>query len=357
MFKFFEKIRRLIFKERIYFYLLISAIFFYFTVFAFDRFSPEKSHVPAPKPKAQTQAITQKNLTSADAWNERLAKHPELESKIQLFMLVSYALLISGIIFGSIGLNHLLHGEELVSQSKTHLKISWSIVDVVRLIIIFIWFGIILNLILLAFKVIFVKVAVPWFLLAHTMAVDAVALVFMCWIVVRTGSKLKDLFGFDWKRIPIKEVFYGFSTYVTVLPFLIGILLVLVYITGLFSYEPPAHPLVNIFEEGIQHPFLIGFSVFLACFVAPVIEEIFFRGFLYPAVKKAWGKFWAPVLSAGLFAGVHESLFSFLPIFFLGLVLCYLYEKRRSVLPCISLHIIHNSLFISYFFLIKNLMA
>jgi len=100
----------------------------------------------------------------------------------------------------------------------------------------------------------------------------------------------------------------------------------------------------------------LWFSLILACVVGPAIEEVFFRGFFYPALKKYVGTGWAMTLSSALFAGVHENVFSFVPIFLLGFVLCYLYEKRRTVLPCISLHIVHNSVFILYFFLMKNIL-
>jgi membrane protease YdiL (CAAX protease family) len=41
----------------------------------------------------------------------------------------------------------------------------------------------------------------------------------------------------------------------------------------------------------------------------------------------------------------------------LGLGLGYLYEKRGTLLPSIVLHIIHNGVFIAYFFLAKRLLT
>ena len=92
----------------------------------------------------------------------------------------------------------------------------------------------------------------------------------------------------------------------------------------------------------------------LACFLGPIVEEIFFRGFLYPGMRKYIGVSGAMVITATLFAGVHENLFSFIPIFFLGIVLAFIFEKRRSLAACISLHVIHNSAFILYFFLLRG---
>jgi len=88
--------------------------------------------------------------------------------------------------------------------------------------------------------------------------------------------------------------------------------------------------------------------------VGPIVEEIFFRGFLYPALRRYWGFVGAMIASSILFAGVHANIFSFFPIFFLGVVLTYLYEKRQSLIPCMALHVFHNTVFIVYFFLIRG---
>jgi len=62
-------------------------------------------------------------------------------------------------------------------------------------------------------------------------------------------------------------------------------------------------------------------------------------------------------LSSAFFASSHQNIFAFLPIFVLGLGLGYLYEKRGTLVPSIVLHIVHNTIFISYFFLAKEVLA
>jgi uncharacterized protein len=109
-------------------------------------------------------------------------------------------------------------------------------------------------------------------------------------------------------------------------------------------------------EEGKRSPWLIGYSLLLACLIGPVVEELFFRGFLYPAIRKKIGMEWAAFASALLFALIHENSFAFLPIFVLGIALCYLYEKRKSLIACMSFHILHNSAFLFYFFLMKKVL-
>ena len=62
-------------------------------------------------------------------------------------------------------------------------------------------------------------------------------------------------------------------------------------------------------------------------------------------------------LSAAFFASIHHSGFVFWPIFVLGIALAYLYEKRRSLIASITLHVVHNTLFIAYFFLVKQMLG
>jgi len=65
----------------------------------------------------------------------------------------------------------------------------------------------------------------------------------------------------------------------------------------------------------------------------------------------------ALILSSAFFSLIHQNAFAFLPVFVLGLGLGYLYEKRGTLLPSIALHIVHNSIFIGYFFLAKEVLT
>jgi len=80
--------------------------------------------------------------------------------------------------------------------------------------------------------------------------------------------------------------------------------------------------------------------------VAPFSEEIFFRGFLYSAFKKAWGINAGLFLSSLLFALAHMEIYSFIPIFLIGWILAYMFEKTRSLFPVIFLHAIYNLILI-----------
>ena len=103
-------------------------------------------------------------------------------------------------------------------------------------------------------------------------------------------------------------------------------------------------------------PLLIYYSLFLAALFGPIFEEIFFRGFCYPILKRRIGVPLSMVTTAAFFALIHENSFAFLTIFVLGLGLVYLYEKRGSLVAPLTMHITHNVVFLSYFFFTKEIL-
>jgi len=88
-----------------------------------------------------------------------------------------------------------------------------------------------------------------------------------------------------------------------------------------------------------------GFALGLVAIVlAPVAEEMLFRGILYPAIKQAGHPRLALWGTALLFAGVHFNLVIGVPLFVLALVLALLYEKTNNLLAPITAHAAFNAL-------------
>ncbi|MBI4492323.1 MAG: CPBP family intramembrane metalloprotease [Chloroflexi bacterium] len=77
--------------------------------------------------------------------------------------------------------------------------------------------------------------------------------------------------------------------------------------------------------------------------LAPIAEELFFRGFVFRAYLVARGARWAYPLSAALFALLHVNLPAALPIFAMGLLLAWLCHRNRSVVPGIVAHGFNNA--------------
>lgn len=92
--------------------------------------------------------------------------------------------------------------------------------------------------------------------------------------------------------------------------------------------------------EGLQA--LLNALVFVVW--GPFTEELFFRGFLLTVLAPMIGPFRAMLLSAALFAGVHVSVSTLIPIFMMGLVLGWLYIRTRSLLQPYLAHAAWNLL-------------
>jgi membrane protease YdiL (CAAX protease family) len=112
------------------------------------------------------------------------------------------------------------------------------------------------------------------------------------------------------------------------------------------------HERDDITTRLVSHPTtatVAGLAVF-AVVIAPIVEEIFFRGFVFPAMRTRLGVGWAALATGALFGVVHAfgSPWGFLvPLGVLGMVLCLLYWKTGSLLPGIALHSINNCIALS----------
>ena len=98
--------------------------------------------------------------------------------------------------------------------------------------------------------------------------------------------------------------------------------------------------LIPILSE-LSAPWLFAIG---AVVVAPLVEEIFFRGFVFAGLRERYGWRNAGLLSAGFFAVVHLQPTSILPIFILGFIFAYLYERSGSIWPAVLMHVSSNAL-------------
>jgi membrane protease YdiL (CAAX protease family) len=74
------------------------------------------------------------------------------------------------------------------------------------------------------------------------------------------------------------------------------------------------------------------------CLIAPFVEEMLFRGVLLRAFLERYPRGLAISYSALYFGAAHLNIYQFFLAFLLGLFLGWLYERSRSLVPCIVLH-------------------
>jgi len=105
-----------------------------------------------------------------------------------------------------------------------------------------------------------------------------------------------------------------------------------------FDIAPQSQMLLELF--GKEN---VALLIFTGVILAPIIEEIFFRGFVYSGLLQKYSWKAAALISSFLFAVVHMQLVALIPTFLMGLVLAYLYHRSKSIWPGIILHLIVNS--------------
>jgi len=154
-----------------------------------------------------------------------------------------------------------------------------------------------------------------------------------------------------------KEVGWGIVGYLTAFPWMAGALFVFALVVKNFHLPRPYHPIQDTLERGPNAP-MLTFLFILAAVLAPVMEEIFFRGALHGALRQWGGPLVGAVLSATFFALLHPQTATLpifgLPIFALGVLFACLYELRGSLIPNIVAHGINNGLVLAIYVMVTR---
>lgn len=111
--------------------------------------------------------------------------------------------------------------------------------------------------------------------------------------------------------------------------------------------------LVTLFQSG-GDPLAIILLVLCAVVLAPIVEELVFRGALYRFLKTQVALIPAQLVSATLFALMHGNLFSLGPLICVGVCLARIYEKTGSIVAAIWFHAFFNAFSLAILF-ISNL--
>jgi len=128
-------------------------------------------------------------------------------------------------------------------------------------------------------------------------------------------------------------------------PVLVGIgIVTLVLLQGLERLLPL--PSKSPFDQFFNRPLDAYAFAFLAIAFAPFMEELFFRGFLYPVLARRLGIMLGVVLTSLPFALIHLPEYKawgpVLIIFLVGLVLTLVRAKMKSVGASFIVHAIYN---------------
>jgi membrane protease YdiL (CAAX protease family) len=101
-------------------------------------------------------------------------------------------------------------------------------------------------------------------------------------------------------------------------------------------------------ELGVGNPSVViaVAAVLMIVLLAPIAEELFFRGFVFAGLRTRWSLWPAAITSGLIFGSVHAptGITTVVPLAVLGFALCWLYDRTGSLWPCVIAHMINNGL-------------
>jgi len=124
----------------------------------------------------------------------------------------------------------------------------------------------------------------------------------------------------------------------------VGVLMLGFDLLGRFLPMPKNTP----FDQFFDRPFDAYLTAAFAITLGPLMEELFFRGFLYPVVARRWGAVWGILLTALPFGLMHfyqygNSWGAVLIVFMVGVVLTAVRAMTKSVAASFLAHVGYNS--------------
>ncbi len=180
----------------------------------------------------------------------------------------------------------------------------------------------------------FFYIVLQYFVFAGAYALGMSSFVSMTAMTGEDGREIgRRRVGF-WRSIQ-----WGLGGYASALPFMFAALAISQYIFR--SFRTPEHPIVQTVLEGGA---AFWAAAVLACIVAPIVEETFFRGMLYTGLRTRMGVWPSAIISSVFFAAIHPTLpAGFLPILALGTVLAIVRERTGSLVPSMICHGVNNA--------------
>ena len=143
----------------------------------------------------------------------------------------------------------------------------------------------------------------------------------------------------------LSDIGRGVVGFLAILPLCIAAMALMKYLIqeGILPIEPKEHPALEFIRGASPVWVVVVFAVTVV--LAPIAEELFFRGLGQSLLRKYIGRPWPAVLAtSAIFAAAHYPLCKDMPaLFLLGVALGYNYERTGRLLSPIIIHAIFNA--------------
>lgn len=346
-----RRIRDIINKNQLYAWMIVFVIF----VQAYGILVYTTKPVVEKEPALTREEFKFQLEKRKEAMQNLLQKDPQLALNLGYLSLFMFAIFIAGCVFFADYTIKKLNNTEAIPRTLDGVTPLWGIEDLLKIVIIFIFFNCIFSI----WAHILSRLASSRFLdrranmVASTSLVDILIFLFVLRFVISKYKQPIRALGISAKSL-LKNIALALYNYVGFLPVLTVAFIAVIFVAKALNYSPAPEPIYELlFEE--KRPFLLAIISILVSLIGPVVEEVFFRGFLYGALKKRFNIWWAIFISAFLFSLLHTNVIGFLPILTLGIFLAYLREKTGSLIPSITVHVIHNTALAALMFLAREL--
>lgn len=184
----------------------------------------------------------------------------------------------------------------------------------------------------------------PW-MIAMMYVQDVLFLAIMCFFLFTLRRQNLEHIGLRLPSLKVVLKSIGFGI------FLMAVMWATVQIMD--SLLPNGIPAQNV--EAIMNldfpPLLFGLSVAATTLMAPIVEELLFRGYFFMAMQSRWGVGAGLVVANLCFALAHGDIYRFFPLFVGGLALNLWYLRENTLVASIVAHSVWNGMMSILFYL------
>lgn len=345
------KIRKSVGENR--FYLLMLVFIVATEIFLAQSPLREKKEKLAEKKKSHRILAPDEIAAQEERIKEMLSRNSHLAVAVTASTFASALALMAGLVIGINCIARRLNGREIMAGYGSPPDVCWRLTDILRIIVIFYFFGYLLQWTEagIADLINLKKPVDGLFTILNATAMDFIGIALVLYFAVNKFKSGLAGLGLISKNVR-RDIGVAIAGYLAIIPVLAIIMVVVLIGLKVFNYEPPETKALEILYEA-KGPRILFILTALVTLIGPVAEELFFRGFAYPIFRKRIGVRNAILLVSGVFAVMHMNIVSFFPILVLGILLAYLYEKTGSIIPSITVHVIHNAAVVFFVFLYK----
>ncbi len=186
----------------------------------------------------------------------------------------------------------------------------------------------------------------------HVLLPSVIIIPSICIIMYFAGKPGNLLRKFKMVNLHSDHISAGFAATIVLLFVMANLMYVyhkLLSMLGIKLEPPPIEALLKSSDSS---------SLWFLCFgiivLAPISEELIFRRFIFGFLAPRCGFIVSLLITAGLFAAIHMSLYSLPALFLLGIGFQLIYLKFGSLYPAIIMHAFNNAIAVILLLFIKT---